>query len=55
MRSAISNPEWVRVDAVPFIRMIVERYREQSADHHNEITYASREQTASSWTPCLNT
>lgn len=45
VRSAISNPEWVRVDAVPFIRMIVERYREQSADHHNEITYASRERS----------
>ncbi len=45
VRSAIGNPEMVNLDAVPFIRMIIESYREQSVGRHIELTYASREKS----------
>ena len=45
VRSAIGNPEMVNLDAVPFIRMITESYREQSVGRHIELTYASREKS----------
>lgn len=43
VRSAIKDPEWRRGDAVSFIRMIIECYRDQCAERHIELTYAPHE------------
>ena len=43
VRSAISDPEWRRGDAVSFIRMIIERYRDRCAERHIELTYTPHE------------
>ena len=45
VRSAISNPDWVKTDAVPFIRMVIESYREQCLGRHIEFTFVSREKS----------
>ena len=43
VRSAISSLDWRTGDAVPFIRMVVESYRDQCLERHIELSYASRE------------
>ena len=43
VRSAIKDPEWRRGDAVSFIRMIIECYRDRCADRHIELTYTPHE------------
>lgn len=43
VRSAIKDPEWRRGDAVSFIRMVVERYRDRCTDRHIELTYTPHE------------
>ena len=45
VRSAISNLEWRTGDAVPFIRMVVESYRDLCIERHIELSYASREKS----------
>lgn len=46
VRSEINKLEWLRGDVVPYIRMILESYREACVERHIELTYASRELSA---------
>ena len=46
VRSEIKKLEWMRADIVPYMRMILESYRELSVERHIELTYASRESSA---------
>ena len=43
VRSAIKEPEWRTGDAVTFMRMVLESYRERCVERHIELTYAPRE------------
>ena len=43
VRSAITEPDWRTVDAVTFMHMVVESFRERCLERHIELTYASRE------------
>lgn len=43
VRSAISGLDWRTGNVVPFIRMIIESYRERCVDRNIELTYTSRE------------
>ena len=43
VRSEIKKLEWLRGDVVPYMRMILESYREACVERHIELTYASRE------------
>ena len=46
VRSAITELDWQTMDAVTFIQMIVESYRERCMERNIELTYASRETEA---------
>ena len=46
VRSEIKKLEWLRGDVVPYMRMILESYREACVERHIELTYASRELSA---------
>lgn len=46
VRSAIKDPDWHAGDAVAYLRMLVESYREQCVGRQIELTYVSREQSA---------
>lgn len=39
VRSALHDPEWRTGDAVTFVRMVVESYRERCVERHIELTY----------------
>ena len=43
VRSALKDPEWRTGDAVTFLRMVLESYREQCVERHIELTYAPSE------------
>ena len=43
VRSAIREPEWRTGDAVAFVHMIVESYRERCVERHIELNYTPRE------------
>ena len=43
VRSAIKELDWRHGDAVTFIRMLLESYRERCVEQHIELTYAPRE------------
>ena len=43
VRSALRDPEWRTGDAVTFVRMVVESYRDQCQERHIELTYAASE------------
>ena len=43
VRSAIKKPDWRCGDAVTFIRMVIERYRDMGAARHIEISYTPQE------------
>ena len=43
VRSQIGRLDWRRGDAVTFMRMVLECYRERCVERHIELTYASRE------------
>ena len=45
VRSAVSSLDWRTGNVVPFIRMIIESYRERCVDRQIELTYASREKS----------
>ncbi|MBR5686317.1 MAG: response regulator [Muribaculaceae bacterium] len=46
VRSAISSLEWRTGDAVAFLRMLIDSYRERCVERHIELTYTSRESSA---------
>ena len=43
VRSALRQPEWRTGDAVTFVRMVIETYRERCAERHIELTYTPNE------------
>lgn len=43
VRSALRQPEWRTGDAVTFVRMVIEAYRERCAERHIELTYTPNE------------
>ena len=43
VRSALHEPEWRTGDAVVYVRMVVESYRERCMERHIELTYTSCE------------
>lgn len=45
VRSAITDLDWQTGDAVIFMHMIVESFRERCLERHIELTYASREKS----------
>ena len=57
VRSALKEPEWRTGDAVTFMRMVLESYREQCVERHIELAYAPRESSVTIDTvpPYLNT
>lgn len=57
VRSALREPEWRTGDAVTFMRMVLESYREQCVERHIELAYAPRESSVTIDTvpPYLNT
>lgn len=46
VHSAIVTPEWRRGDAVAFVRMVVDGYRDNCVEKHLELTYSPRENGA---------
>lgn len=45
VRSAVSSLDWRTGNVVPFIRMVIESYRERCVDRQIELAYASREKS----------
>ena len=45
VRSAITELDWRTGDAVTYMHMVIESYRERCVERHIELTYASRENT----------
>lgn len=43
VRSALRQPEWRTGDAVTFVRMVIEAYRERCAERHIELIYTPNE------------
>ena len=43
VRSALRDPEWRTGDAVTFVRMVVESYRDHCVERHIELTYLPQE------------
>lgn len=43
VRSAIKEPDWRRGDAVTFVKMVLESFRDQCLERNIELTYAPRE------------
>lgn len=43
VRSAIKEPDWRRGDAVAFVKMVLESYRDQCQERNIELAYAPRE------------
>lgn len=46
VRSEINKLEWKHGDVVPFMRMVLESYRERCLERRIQLTYASRENSA---------